>query len=469
MTTPTTRATARATLLLVEDEIGFRTSLRRTLEEAGYGTLEAGDGKIALDLLRTRPVDLVLLDLRLPRISGLEVLRRIADEHPGLAVIVLSSHGTIPSAVEATRLGALEFLEKDYDQEHTLQLVREVLERTAFPRLSRSSLEQAWERYGMIGASEPMQRVYRQIERAAPTEARVLIRGESGTGKEHVARAIHRNSPRAGAAFVAMNCARTDLEVMESELFGHVAGAFTGAIRDHKGCFERAHRGTLLLDEIGEMSLRAQAAVLRALETGRIRRLGGETAIPVDLRLIAATNQDLEDAREKGRFREDLYYRLEVIRIELPPLRERPEDLPALADHFLRSACEQHRLSPRRLAPAALYVLLEHDWPGNVRELDNVITRMAIDAPDTDLGAREAHAALRQRSAPPGPPPSITLEESRDAHDRRFLEQALCAHAYRIQETADEVGIHRVTLWNLIRRLGITVQPGGQAGAPPGD
>jgi two-component system nitrogen regulation response regulator NtrX len=447
----------RPRLLVVEDEPGFRASLRRTLEEAGYETVEASDGKTALDVLRHDLIDLVLLDLRLPRVSGMEVLRRIADEYPGLAVVILSAYGTVPAAVEATRLGALEFLEKDHDEVHTLRVVREALARTVVRGVGRRSGEEVWKRYSMIGSSPAIQRVYDLIDRLAPAEAPVLLEGESGTGKNHVAGAIHRNSSRAAHRLIEVNCASIPSELVEAELFGHVRGSFTGAVTNRVGLVELAHRGTLFLNEIGDMALAAQSKLLQALDTGRIRRVGGATDVPVDFRLMAATNKNLEAEVSEGRFREDLYFRLNVLRIHVPPLRERREDVPALARHFVDDACQRNRLRPRQLHPAALRILLDYDWPGNVRELRNVVERMAILAESSELGARDAHAAIRKRAENGEQLSRTLLKEARDAFDAEFIERALREHEYRIQQTADALGINRTTLWKILRRLGIAL------------
>jgi two-component system nitrogen regulation response regulator NtrX len=446
-------------LLVVEDEPGFRASLRRTLEDAGYETVEASDGKIALDMLHRYLIDLVLLDLRLPRISGMEVLRRIADEYPGLAVVILSAYGTVPAAVEATRLGALEFLEKDHDETHTLQVVREALARTVVRATGRRSAEEVWNQYAMIGASPAMQRVYQLIDRLAHAEAPVLLEGESGTGKNRVAAAIHRNSTRVGQRLVEVNCASIPTELVEAELFGHIRGSFTGALTNRAGLVEQAHRSTLFLNEIGDMALAAQSKLLQALDTGRIRRVGGASDIPVDFRLMAATNKDLEAEVSEGRFRDDLFFRLNVLRIHVPPLRERREDIPALARHFVDEACQRNRLEPRRLHPAALRILLDYEWPGNVRELRNVVERMAILAESEELSARDAHAALKKRTEIGDPISRKMLKDARDAFDAEFIERALQEHDYRIQQTADALGINRTTLWKILRRLGI-VLPG---------
>ena len=444
-------------LLVVEDEPGFRASLRRTLEEAGYTTIEASDGKIALDMLRRHLINLVLLDLHLPRISGMEVLRHITQDFPGLAVIILSAYGTVPAAVEAMRLGALEFLEKEHDEAHTLQVVREALTRTVVPGRGSRSAEEVWNRFAMIGMSPAIERVYHLIDRLATAEAPVLLEGESGTGKNHVAGAIHRSGGRAAQRFVEVNCASIPSELVESELFGHVRGSFTGAINNRVGLVELANRGTLFLNEIGDMGLAAQSKLLQTLESGRIRRVGGTVDIPVDFRLMAATNKDLDEEVSDGRFREDLFFRLNVLRVYVPPLRERREDIPALTSHFLDEACRRNHLGPRHLHPAALRVLLDHDWPGNVRELHNVVERMAILAETSELNVGNAHAALRRRGENGEQASRRLLKEARDAFDAEFIEDALRENDYRIQQTADGLGINRTTLWKILRRLRISL------------
>lgn len=444
-------------LLIVDDDPLVRRSLREWLEHDGYIGLEAGDGKTALELLDQEAIDLLLLDLQLPRVSGVEVLREMAARNLDIPVVVISGKGTIPTAVETMKLGAIDFVEKPVDARRTLGIIEGALRRVERERKRMRSLEEAMERYGMVGTSGPMQDVYRRVERAARTSARVLVQGASGTGKELVARAIHRLGDRAERPFVAVNCAAIPESMIEDELFGHVAHAFTDARGPRSGCFQAADGGTLFLDEVGDMSLMTQAKALRALEEGEIRPVGSDHPVEVDVRVIAATNHDLRDLTEAGDFREDLFYRLNVIGIRVPSLTQRPEDLDALAEHFLERAGREHGLECRSLSPAALATLRQHTWPGNVRELQNVIERLVVMGGGERVDARTVTAALRPEAAASTDEDTALpgLREARRDFERDFIARTLEEHGWRIQKTADSLGINRSHLWKKMRRLGI--------------
>jgi two-component system nitrogen regulation response regulator NtrX len=446
--------------LIVDDDPHFRESLRELLELDGYVTLEAGDGKTALDMLDTESIDVLLLDLELPRIPGMAVLREVADRHLDIPVVIISGTGTIPEAVSTMRLGAFDYIEKPFNPDHTLRAIRNAIAQRARQQWKVQSVEAALQRYGMVGSGPAIQRVFHAIDRAAATLAKVLISGESGTGKELAARAIHRLGRRGSRPFVALNCAAVPEQLIESDLFGHVKGAFTGADRNHAGCIAQADGGTLFLDEIGEMSLMTQAKVLRAIETGEIRAVGAALAQRSDFRLITATNKDLLREVGEGNFREDLYYRLSVIAMRMPPLRERREDIADLAEHLLGLKAGEHGMAPRSLTPAAIAVLAEQPWPGNVRQLANVIEQLLIFSSGSVIHARDVRESLQRTSAPVVELPS-TLREARAAFEREHILATLVAHDWHTQEAAQALGINRSHLWKKVKRLGIEPPPQG--------
>jgi two-component system nitrogen regulation response regulator NtrX len=445
----------QATLLIVDDDLYVRESLREILSDSGYAIEEAADGKIALDILAQRPVELMLLDLDLPRVSGMEVLRKVTSNFPEIGVVIISGKGTIQLAVEATKLGAYDFLEKPLEAQRTLLTVRHAVEKFLLVRQRNRLLEETKARYRMIGAGAAMQRIYRLIDKAAFSQSKVLILGENGTGKELIARAIHHNSARSSEPFVTVNCAAIPENLIESELFGHQKGAFTGAYVSHKGKFEQANRGTLFLDEIGDASPLLQAKILRALEDGVIERVGGEQPIPIDVQVIAATNKDLHQQTIDGSFREDLYFRLNVIVIEAPPLRERREDIPLLIDFFMKQCIEQKRLLPKKLDLGVMKILTAHDWPGNVRELHNVIERMMVLSENEVITARDANIALHKND--PELENSIfkPLLQAREQFERDYILKALVIQNWKIHETAAMLGIERSHLWKKMKQYHI--------------
>lgn len=457
-------------VLVVDDDPHVREALRDVLDFAGYAVVQATDGKAALAALDAaaedaapgaEPIDLVLLDLEMPRVGGLDALRAMAERHGGVPVVVVSGKGTVRSAVEATKLGAYDFLEKPVDAQRTLLTVRNALGQARLKKERDALLSDVRERYRMVGTSAAMRRVYALIEKAARVPSKVLVTGESGTGKERVARAIHLRSGRAAGPFVALNCAALPADLVESELFGHERGAFTGAAARKPGAFEQATGGTLFLDEVGDMAPATQAKVLRVLEDGRLRRVGGTEEVVVDARVVAATNRDLRAEAEGGRFREDLYWRLNVVAIHLPALRERKEDVPALVAHFLDQLADEHGTLPKRVERAALALLAGHGWPGNVRELRNAVERLAVMADGETIGAADVRAALRpghdsgQGAGGEAEPPVEELRAAREAFEREHIRAVLAAHDGRMTAAADALGIDRTSLWRKMQALGL--------------
>ena len=448
-----------ATILVVDDEANLRGTLGRTLRAEGYEVVEARDGVEAVSRLRRGGIDAVLLDLAMPRMDGFGVLEHLAGEEGAPPVIVLTAHASLENAVRAVRAGAFDFLEKPPAAEAVLLRLRRALEasRAAAEREAGPGPREPV----LLGDSPAMRELLAAIERVAPTPARVLILGESGTGKELVAREIHRRSRRAEGPLVRLNCAAVPPELFEAELFGHVRGAFTGAVRDRRGRFELASGGTLFLDEVGEMPLAVQPKLLRALEEGEIERVGAEGTTRVDVRVIAATNRDLAALVARGEFREDLYYRLEGIVLRVPPLRERREDVPLLARHFLERACREMART-MEFGEDALERLAALDWPGNVRQLRNLVERLAILVPGETITARDVELHLGGEASPggmPGVPTAGPLADAVTAFERRFVEAALARHGGNVAAAARELGIERTSLHRKMRALGIT-RPG---------
>jgi two-component system, NtrC family, nitrogen regulation response regulator NtrX len=464
-----------ATVLVVDDEKNIRRAMRMVLEGAGLRVLDAPDAESALDILSGGGVDLVILDVKLPKMNGIEALERIRQrpETRRLPVLMISGHASVADAMQAVKRGATDFFEKPVDRELMMSRVRNALRTFQLEREVdelRASVER---RYEMIGEGRTMRALFGQLEKIAPTHGRVLITGESGTGKELIARAIHRLSPRADKPFIKVNCAAIPSELIESELFGYERGAFTGAQGRKKGMFELAHDGTLFLDEIGDMSANAQAKVLRALQSGEISRVGSEQTIAVDVRIVAATNKDLELEVAEGRFREDLYFRLNVVPLESPPLRDRPEDIPQLAVAFLRDFCRENGVREKDIEPEVLDILRTRPWPGNVRELKNVVERMVIlsgeritvaDLPNESRLA-QSRADVRSPSSPPFSmmPQSapidgagkLTLREHRDQAERQYILATLEECAWNISRAAVQLGVERTNLHKKMRSYGI--------------
>jgi two-component system nitrogen regulation response regulator NtrX len=442
-------------ILIIDDEQSIRTTLSHILEDEGHRTVACESGEEGISSFAREDFDLVILDLWLPGIDGLTVLERIRNAG-GPPVIVVSGHGNIDTAVRATRAGAYDFLEKPLSLERVLLTVNHALSDRKLREEVREMRRSVDLDDLLIGESEPMHKLLQQIRSAAPSNSRVLITGENGSGKEIVARTLHRQSSRAEQPFVDVNCAAIPEELIESELFGHRKGAFTGAIEDRKGKFELADCGTLFLDEVGDMSLAAQAKVLRVLQEQTFQRVGAQQTIRVDVRVIAATNKNLENEIAAGKFRSDLYYRLNVIPIDVPPLRARGNDVVLLAEHFLRRFAAETRAAKKKLSAGAASRLKAYHWPGNVRELRNVIERLAILLPADTIGAEDVH--LGAPAPPPAVPENLTLREARDEFEKQYILGRLKEFAGNVSRTAEALGVERSNLYRKLHAYGITVE-----------
>jgi len=441
-------------ILVIDDDDRVRSSCLDLLRSRGYQVVGAAGAREGLRSFGERRPEAVILDLRLPDGTGIDVLRELQRQAPGLPVVVISGFGGVAEAVEAMRVGAADYVEKPIPSDRLLGLLDRLLE----PRSpgGELDLERAdGGRFGMVGSSEPMRRVYQLIEMAAPTKCRVLVCGESGTGKELIARAIHARSPRCERPFTEVNCAAIPSELIESEMFGHVKGAFTGALVDRKGKFEAADKGTLFLDEIGDMSLATQAKLLRVLQEGEITPVGASENRPVDVRILAATGKNLPEECAQGHFREDLYHRINVLTIAVPPLRSRRDDIPDLARHFLRLSSIENDLAPKRLSPRAVDFLVQLPWPGNVRELRNLMERLVVLNPGEVVGHREVMDALQSPLAEDGEPGRLPLREARAQFERKYILDRLAANQGSLSRTAKDLGIERTNLYRKMRQLGI--------------
>ncbi|HMG36829.1 MAG TPA: sigma-54 dependent transcriptional regulator [Blastocatellia bacterium] len=444
-------------VLVVDDEQGIRQTLSGVLEDEGLTVTSVASGEECLAAFEKHLFSCVLLDVWLPGIDGIETLERLKTAYPETAVIMISGHGNIESAVRATRLGALDYIEKPLQIERTVLAVRNALRQRQLEADNERLRQELDHDYVMIGESVPMRALRQQIAVAAPTNGRILIYGESGTGKELAARAIHNSSARASMPFVELNCAAIPEELIESELFGHTRGAFTGATQAKRGKFEQADGGTLLLDEVGDMSLKVQAKVLRVLEEQRFEPVGSNSAVKVDVRIIAATNKQLDEEIERGQFRPDLFYRLNVIPFEVPPLRERKEDIPLLVDYFNLRYSRNYGRKPKSFDPEALSRLSEYDWPGNVRELRNTVERVvimtakdAIRASDLPVfGPSETGSTLPRYNF-------SSYREGREAYERNYILRKLAECDGNVTRTAEALGIDRSHLHRRMKALGIT-------------
>ncbi|HEV2056044.1 MAG TPA: sigma-54 dependent transcriptional regulator [Methylomirabilota bacterium] len=446
-------------VLIVDDERAIQTSLRGVLEDEGYRVTAVGSAEEALARLADDAPDLVFLDIWMPGMDGLEALAEIKQRRPETAVVMISGHGTIETAVKATKLGAYDFVEKPLSLEKTLLVVERTLEHARLQQQHRQLRERVERGQEIVGKCAVIEELRQQIAVAAPTTGRVLIHGESGSGKELVARAIHARSTRAEGPFVEVNCAAVPEELIESELFGHERGAFTGAVARRRGKFELADGGTLFLDEIGDMSLKTQAKVLRVLEEQAFERVGGKETIRVDVRVITASNQNLQEQIGAGRFREDLFYRLNVIPIEVPALRKRKEDIPALVEHFIALFSAENGRRPKTIAAEALAYFLTYDWPGNVRELRNMVERLVIMAPRDVIGPENLPPPLRTRAeaeAGDDPQRDRKLKDARDAFERAYILGELRAHEWNMTRTAEKLGIERSHLYRKLKTYGIS-------------
>ncbi|HEV2196740.1 MAG TPA: sigma-54 dependent transcriptional regulator [Candidatus Acidoferrum sp.] len=447
--------TPRPHLLIVDDEAGIRESLSSILRDEGYQVDAVGSAEEALERSSAGDLEVILLDIWLPGIDGLEALSRIqALPHPP-AVIMISGHGTIETAVRATKLGAFDFIEKPLSLEKIILLVRNAIQQRRLEEENLLLRNELGHRYQVIGDSVPMKALRQQIAVTAPTNGRVLIYGESGTGKELVAHALHAASLRAKGPFVEVNCAAIPEELIESELFGHIKGSFTGATEDKIGKFQKADGGTLFLDEIGDMSLRTQSKVLRVLEEQRFERVGSNLASNVDVRVIAATNKNLEQEIARGAFRQDLFYRLNVIPFYVPPLRDRREDIPTLANYFLREFSSEYSKKTRELSDSAMEILLRYPWPGNVRELRNLVERLVIICPQARIEPHHLPPELFRGVAESPHHPYSTLHEARSAYEREFILRKLQEHRWNMTQTATALGLERSHLYRKMKSLGI--------------
>ncbi len=442
-------------VLVVDDDARLLSSLSSILEENGYRVLTGANGHEAENMFMDSPLDAVILDLMLPDTDGITLLKKIHHEKPLLPVIMLTGHGSISKAVEATKLGAFDFFEKPVESKKILITLGNALKSSTLEKERTFLIEDALERYRMIGVSPAMKHVFEMIEKVAPTDSKVLISGENGTGKELVARALHLRSERAGNQMITVNCSAIPPDLMESELFGHEKGSFSGAIQQQTGKFMLASRSTLFLDEIGEMDLRLQPKVLRAIENGEIQRVGGNDVLNVDVRLIAATNRDLKEAVQKKEFREDLFFRLSVINIHIPPLRERREDIPLLAEYFMIGLCRQRKRQPVQLSPAAVAKLLEYPWPGNVRELRNLMEKIAVLSDSEIVSGEEMdrylHENRRSKSQMEDNPGAETLADIRRKKEKDAIEAKLAAADWNYEKAAADLGIARSTLFSKLK------------------
>ncbi len=473
-----------ATVLVIDDEKNIRRTLRMVLEGDGIEVRDVETAEAGLALLHEESIDVVVTDIRLPGMSGIELLQRVrkAPDLAATPVIVISGHASVSEAVDAVKLGATDFFEKPLDRDRVLVSVRNAMRTAHLEREVRSLRTTVGAREEMVGDSAAMRRLFAEVEKVAPTRGRVLITGESGTGKELIARAMHRLSTRKDAAFVKVNCAAIPAELVESELFGHEKGSFTGAVARKRGHFEAADKGTLFLDEIGDMPLAAQSKVLRALQSGEVMRVGSDQVITVDVRVIAATNKDLEREVREGRFREDLYFRLNVVPLRSPSLRERPDDIPRLVRHFVDEFSRENGFKPKPLEPEVLDELQRRGFPGNVRELKNLVERLVILSGDEitvmDLPEESRHSReLRERSAgagatargsvppdddddlPPAPPSApgarASLREYRDNAERHYIVETLREVDWNISRASTLLGLERTNLHKKIRALNV--------------
>jgi two-component system, NtrC family, nitrogen regulation response regulator NtrX len=454
-------------ILVIDDETAIREAIRMTLEYEGYRVDEARSGQDGLDKAGRTLYDAILLDIKMPVLDGIEVLENLKEQRITTPVVMVSGHGDVHTAVECTKRGAFDFLEKPLNRDKLLLTVRNAVRQRSLEEENIELKEKAEKEYQLVGVSAPMSELKSQVERAAPTRATVLITGESGTGKELVAREIHRRSSRSTLPFIQVNCAAIPDELIESELFGHEKGSFTGAVRKQVGKFVAADGGTIFLDEIGDMSVRTQAKVLRVLQEGDVEPVGSATIIKVDVRVIAATNKDLTEEIQAGRFREDLYYRLNVIPIRTPPLRERRDDVPVLAQHFAKLFSQEHNYHPKQFSPAALKALSDAQWRGNVRELRNLIERLVIMVPSdsidvTDLPAEFFRTPIDIISSAMR---LSTLQDFKDEAEKAFIIAKLREFGWNVSKTAEAIDTPRSNLYKKIEQYNIKREAGGNVGS----
>jgi two-component system, NtrC family, nitrogen regulation response regulator NtrX len=442
-------------ILIVDDENGIRESLGALLRDEGYEVEGVASGEECLERVDQQKFDLLLLDVWLPKMDGLELLERLQAQDAAPMAVMISGHANIEAAVRATKLGAFDFVEKPLSLEKIVVVVRNALEQVRLEDENRRLRAELEERHNILGGSVAMKALRQQIALTAPTTGRVLIYGESGTGKELIARALHAHSTRRSEPFVEVNCAAIPEELIESEMFGHRKGSFTGASEDKVGKFQKADGGTLFLDEIGDMSLKTQSKVLRALEEQRVEPLGSNTAVTFDVRVIAATNKKLEEEIARNSFREDLFYRLNVIPFYVPSLRERIEDIPVLAGHFLKEFCDAYGKKPKEFTPQAMEVLLSYPWPGNVRELRNLVERLVIMCPSSHIEPHHLPPELFRGASKSPQQPYASLQEARSAYEREFVLRKLEENRWNMTKAAAALGLERSHLYRKMRSLGI--------------
>jgi two-component system nitrogen regulation response regulator NtrX len=450
----------KPTILIVDDEPGVRSALTGVLQDEGYLVESVATGEACLDRATRAALDLIVLDVWLPGMDGLATLARLRERQVDAQVVLISGHGNIESAVRAIKLGAFDFVEKPLSLEKTVLVIRNALRQRKLEAENRALRARVDRHETMLGESYAIGQLREQVAMAAPTNGRVLIYGENGTGKELVARTIHALSRRRNAAFVEVNCAAIPEDLIESELFGHVRGAFTGAVADRRGRFELADGGTIFLDEIGDMSVKTQAKVLRVLQEQTMEPVGGTTSVRVDARVLAATNKDLQAEIRAGRFREDLYFRLNVIPIFVPALRDRREDIALLAEHFMAGFAREYGRRMKKFEPGAIAVLQQYGWPGNVRELRNVVERLMIMSAGDSIGAIDV--AFLDRSGPAREPVDaaepverLTLYEARDHFERDLILRTLAEQAGNMSRTAEVLGVERSNLYRKMKAFGI--------------
>ncbi|WP_026294984.1 sigma-54-dependent transcriptional regulator [Sediminispirochaeta bajacaliforniensis] len=449
------------TILIIDDEPGIRAVLTDILEDEGYSVRSAGDGIEGLLMLDDGGVDVVILDVWLPNKGGIDVLKEIKEKQPEVEVIIISGHANIDLAVKAVKLGAFDFLEKPLALERVITITKNALAIESLKKENKRLKAEIAPEDEMIGSSKAINAVRERIEQSAPSDAKVLITGENGTGKELVARQLHRLSKRSNGPFIEVNCAAIPDTLLESELFGHEKGAFTSAVARRKGKFEIADGGTLFLDEIADMSLSAQAKVLRVIQEQKFERVGGNELLNVDIRLIAATNQDIQEAIASGAFREDLFYRLNVVPIVVPPLRERKEDIPLLCSYFLEKFSVKESI--RSISAAGMELLLAYRWPGNVRELKNFVERITIMSDEEEVSSETVGFFLNEKRKTVRPEEmkpfaGMKLSEARDAFERRFIEMKLKEHEYNVSKCAEAIGVYPSNLHGKIKKFGIELK-----------
>jgi two-component system nitrogen regulation response regulator NtrX len=460
----------RPSVLIVDDEAGVRSALSGVLRDEGYIVEAVDSGESCLERVNRGSYDVIVLDIWLPGIDGLATLERLRERRVDSPVVMISGHGNIESAVRAVKLGAYDFVEKPLSLEKTVLVIANAVRQRRLEAENRALRASVDKRLTMVGESYAMGQLREQIAMAAPTNGRVLIFGENGTGKELVARSIHAMSRRRNAPFIEVNCAAIPEELIESELFGHMKGAFTGAVADRRGKFELADGGTLFLDEIGDMTLKTQAKVLRALQEQVVEPVGGASSIKVDVRVLAATNKDLPTEIRGGRFREDLYFRLNVIPVFVPPLRERESDIPMLAEHFVAELSREYGRRPKKFDVAAMAVLRRYAWPGNVRELRNVIERLMIMVPGETITASDLSFLPGGREIVPGhvdTTETLPLHEARDRFERDYIVRALATQQGNISRTADALGVERSNLYRKMKGFGIVPARRGEGEEEP--